>query len=186
MRDEEIVDLYWQRDETAIQETDIRYGKYLLTIAENILNNEEDSREVVNDTYYRAWCTMPDNRPKILSLYLGKIAREKAVDLWRSRHRKKREASEYAVSLSELEDCVSGEPTPEEKAEERLLSEVLNRFLESLSKEDRAAFLGRYYYAYPIRSIAGYLHMSESGVKKRLKKLRLKLKELLTAEGFHV
>ena len=88
MLDREIVEMYWQRNEDAIPETEKKYGSYLLKIAANILSDAEDSREVVNDTYYRAWCTMPDNRPEKLNLYLAKITRDLSIDIWRTRRRK--------------------------------------------------------------------------------------------------
>jgi RNA polymerase sigma-70 factor (ECF subfamily) len=186
MQDDEIVELYWQRDEQAIRETDAVYGAYLLKIAGNILNDEGDSQEVVNDTYFKAWCTMPENRPRYLSLYLAKIARQTAIDIWRSRHRDKRKALEYAVSLEELTDVVSGAETPEELAEAAALRESIEAFLKTLAPEARTAFVGRYYYADSVKDIAGYLWVSESKVKNLLFSVRKKLKEWLKTEGFTV
>ena len=108
MEDEQIVSLYWDRDENAIRETEIKYDRYLTKIAYNILNNTEDSRESVNDTYLAAWDSMPPHKPSILSAYLAKLTRRISIDCFRYRTRDKRMASEYAVSLSELGDCVSG------------------------------------------------------------------------------
>ena len=111
MEDEAIVRLYWQRDEGAIRETRDKYGNYLTKIAWNILANHEDSEESVNDTYLRAWDSMPPQKPGILSTYLGKITRQLSIDLYRKKHRQKRGGSDYALSLTELEDCVSGGDT---------------------------------------------------------------------------
>ena len=91
MRDEAIVGLYWQRDENAIQETERKYGRYLSKIAYNVLADPEDSKESVNDTYLKAWNSMPPHRPEVLSTYLGKITRQLSIDMFRGRNRKKPE-----------------------------------------------------------------------------------------------
>ena len=99
MKDAEIVDLYWERNEAAIQQTQQKYGAYLSKVAYNILSDFEESRECVNDTYLKAWNSMPTHRPSVLSTYLGKIARQISIDLFRKKNSVKRYASEYAVSL---------------------------------------------------------------------------------------
>lgn len=125
MKDETIVSLYWQRDESAIQETELKYGHYLTKIAHNILSDVEDSRESVNDTYLKAWNSMPPHRPETLSVYLEKITRQLSIDMFRKRNRKKRQASEYALSLSELEECVFGGDVTERDVEMHLLGEAI-------------------------------------------------------------
>ena len=129
MQDEMIVALYWQRDENAISETERKYGRYLTKIAHNILSDWEDSRETVNDTYLKAWNSMPTHKPSILSTYLGKITRQLSIDAFRTRNRDKRKHSEYAVSLSELEDCISGSETTEQSIELKLLAEAINTYV---------------------------------------------------------
>ena len=114
MEDRDIVTLYWQRDQEAIRQTDRQYGRYLSSIAFGILADREDSRETVNDTYLRAWDSMPPHRPQVLATYLGRITRQLSIDRWRTRGRAKRGGSQYALSLEELGDCVSGAATPEE------------------------------------------------------------------------
>ena len=89
MKDSEIVDLYWDRNEYAIQQTQIKYGAYLSKVAYNVLADYEDSKECVNDTYLVAWNSMPTNRPSILSTYLGKITRQISIDAFRKKNRKK-------------------------------------------------------------------------------------------------
>ena len=126
MQDEMIVDLYWKRDESAISETERKYGRYLSKIAYNILSDWEDSKEAVNDTYLKAWNSMPTHKPSVLSTYLGKITRQLSIDAFRTRNRDKRKHSEYAVSLSELEDCISGSETTEQSIELKLLAEAIN------------------------------------------------------------
>lgn len=184
MEDVQIVALYWERDEHAISETEKKYDRYLLKIANNILNNQEDSRESVNDTYLAAWNSMPPHRPGVLSAYLAKLTRRISIDCFRYRTRNKRMASEYAVSLSELSDCVSGGNTTEEIVNARALADAIGVYLRLQSKETQAAFLGRYYFLDPVKEIAAYLGMSESKVKSLLYRTRLGLKEYLEKEGF--
>ena len=114
MTDAQIVELYHARDEKAIRETQTKYQKYLIKIAFNVLHDSADSEESVNDTYLAAWNSMPPHKPAVLSAYLGKLTRRISIDLFRKKNRQKRKGSEYAVSLTELEECVSGGETPEE------------------------------------------------------------------------
>ena len=184
MQDDKIVALYWQRNEAAIVETEQKYGRYLSKIAYNILADFEDSKECVNDTYLRAWNSMPPNRPKVLATYIGKITRQISIDRFRSRNRVKRQASEYALSLAELEDCVSGSDGTEQVVDIHLLAEAINAYLYSLSPEARNTFVGRYYYMDSIREVASYYGMSESKVKSMLYRTRKGLKVYLEQEGF--
>lgn len=186
MKDEQIVSLYWDRDERAIRETETKYDRYLNKIAYNILNDAEDSRESVNDTYLAAWNSMPPHRPSALSTYLAKLTRRISIDRFRYRTRDKRMASEYAVSLSELGDCVSGGNTTEEAVNAKLLADAIGIFLRLQSKEARTAFIGRYYFLDPIREVADYCGISESKAKTLLYRTRQALKEYLIKEGFPV
>ena len=186
MEDERIVSLYWDRDESAIRETEKKYDRYLTKIAYNILNNLEDSRESVNDTYLAAWDSIPPHRPSVLSAYLAKLTRRISIDCFRYRTRDKRMASEYAVSLSELGDCVSGGNTTEELVNVKLLADTIGIFLRLQSEDARTAFIGRYYFLDSIREIASYSGMSESKIKSLLHRTRLNLKAYLEKEGFCV
>ena len=184
MEDQKIVDLYWERNETAIRETEIKYDYYLTKIAYNILNDTEDSRESVNDTYLAAWNSMPPQRPAVLSTYLGKLTRRISIDRFRYHNREKRQASQYALSLSELDECVSGGNTTEEAINLKLLGEAIGRYLCTLPQEARVVFVGRYYYLDPLKEIAAYCGMTESKCKSLLHRTRLGLKAYLTKEGF--
>lgn len=135
MRDDVIVDMYWKREEAAIRETELKYGRYLAKIARNILADEEDGRESDNDTYLKAWNSMPPHRPDVLSTYLGRITRQ--LDIFRRRNRIKRQASEYAISFSELEDCVSGGDVTGQEVEGHLLAEAIGAYLRTLTPEAR-------------------------------------------------
>ena len=184
MQDDQIIDLYWQRDEAAIQETQQKYEAYLMKIANNILSNLEDSKENVNDTYLKAWNSIPPHKPSILSTYLGKITRQGAIDMFRSRNRQKRQASQYALSLSELEECISDGNTTQQNADFHLLAEAINAYLYTLSPEARTTFVGRYYYMDSIKDVAAYYGMSEAKTKSMLHRTRKGLKNYLEQEGF--
>lgn len=184
MEDEQIVSLYWDRNERAIQETETKYDRYLTKIAYNILANHEDSRESVNDTYLAAWDSMPPHRPSVLSAYLAKLTRRISIDCFRYRTRDKRLGSEYAISLSELGDCVSGGNTTEEIVNVKLLADAIGIYLRTQSAEARNAFIGRYYFLDSLREVSAYLGISESKCKTLLYRTRLGLKAYLEKEGF--
>ena len=184
MTEEEIIDLYWQRNETAIRETETKYDRYLTKIAYNILSDLEDSRESVNDTYLAAWNSMPPHRPGVLSTYLGKIVRQTAIDRYRSQHRQKRNGGEYALSLSELQECISDGDKTAEEADAKLLGESISRFLKTQKKEARTVFVQRYYFSDPIRAIAQRHGISEAKATSLLHRTRLALREHLQMEGF--
>lgn len=184
MEDDLIVSLYWNRDEQAIGETEKKYGRYLVKIAYNILSDLEDSKESVNDTYLKAWDSIPPHKPSVLSTYLGKITREVSIDIFRKCTSAKRQASTYAISLSELEECVSGGDTTMQDVDLHALVETINTFLRTLSPEARNTFVGRYYFMDSIREIASYYGMSEAKVKSMLHRTRIGLKANLEQEGY--
>lgn len=184
MEDEKIVSLYWERSEDAIRETEIKYDRYLFKIAQNILNDREDSRESVSDTYLAAWNSMPPHRPGVLSAYLAKLTRRISIDRFRYRTRQKREASEYTISLSELSECVSGDNSAEEIVNAKLLADCIGIYLRTQSDEARTAFLGRYYFLDSVREVAAYCGITESKCKTLLHRTRVGLKEYLRKEGF--
>ena len=186
MRDDEIVTLYWKRDERAIQETKNEYGRYLFKIANNILLDFEDSQESVNDTYLAAWNSMPPQRPSVLSTYLGKLTRRISIDIFRKKNREKRRASEYALSLDELQECISGGNMLEEEVEVKLLAKAINEFLRMQPEEARDLFIGRYYFLDSLKDVARYCGMSESKAKTVLFRTRCNLKAHLEKEGFLV
>ena len=186
MEDEKIVSLYWQRDEAAIYETERKYGRYLTRIAHNILNDLEDSRESVNDTYYAAWNSIPPQRPQMLTTYLGKLTRRISIDMLRKRTRDKRGGTEYTLSISELEGTLSAGNTTEEAMDEKLLGEAISNFLRDLSPDARNTFIGRYFFMDPLAEVARYCGMSESKAKSMLFRTRRKLKDYLLKEGFAV
>ncbi len=184
MEDHRIVALYWQRSQDAIHHTQEKYQSYLTKVSYNILADHEDSLECVNDTYLAAWNSMPPQKPSILSTYLAKITRQISIDRYRKRHTAKRQASEYALSLAELETLVSGGSTPEEVLDAHLLDEAISRFLGTLSSDARNLFLGRYYFFDPLKEVADYCGMSQAKAKSMLFRTRQSLKAYLIKEGF--
>lgn len=183
MRDTDIVKLYWDRDERAIKETDATYGNYLLKIAKNILADTEDGKECVNDTYVKAWHSMPPQKPTVLSAYLGKLTRELSIDRIRTKSRQKRGGSQYTVALDELRDVIADGDTTAGTAEMHLLAESIGAFLQTLPLPTRHIFVGRYFFLDSIRDIAAYCHMGESNVKTTLHRTRKALKAHLEQEG---
>jgi len=140
--------------------------------------------ESVNDTYLHAWNSMPPHRPSILSTYLAKITRRVSIDIFRRNHRQKRQASQYALSLTELSECISHGNTTEEMTDIRLLSQAINSYLRSLPEEPRTLFIARYYFLDSLKEAAALCHMTESKAKSMLHRTRQGLKTHLQQEGF--
>ena len=184
MEDSQIVALYFDRNEAAIDQKEKKYGRYLVKIAFNILADREDSQESVNDTYLAAWNSIPPNRPQILSTYLGKLTRRISIDLLRKRTAQKRGPGEYALSLDELDSCITGGDTTQQAVECQQLAQAIESYLRALGQEARNVFIARYYFLDPIKKIAGYCHITESKVKILLHRTRQGLREHLQKEGF--
>ena len=182
MEDQQIIDLYWERSEEAIAQTHRKYGRYCHTIAYNILQNDPDSEECVSDTYFKLWSIIPPRRPSLLSALLGKITRNLALDRCKYNRAEKRGGGQVALALEELVECV-GSGSVEERMENRLLAELLNRFLDSLSQKNRQIFMLRDWYFCTVQQIADSLGLSDSGVKMSLLRARRQLKALLEKEG---
>ena len=184
MDDELIVRLYWDRSESAISETDRKYGAYCNSIAYGILQNKEDAEESVSDTYMDAWNSMPPHHPSILATFLGKITRRISIDRWRSKTRLKRGGGEIDLALEELEQCIAGGQSPEQEIEQKKLAQAINDFLDELPVQERRVFLARYWYMDSIREIAAHFKFSQSKVLSMLFRTRNKLRQHLEKEGY--
>lgn len=184
MQDSEIVDLYFRRDETAVGETQRKYEKYCMYIANNILRCREDAEECTNDAYCRLWELIPPARPEKLSTFLAKIVRGLAVDRLRSRQAFKRGGSDALLALDELEECVGDAAADLDHS--ITLKDSINRFLGELPRDARVIFLQRYWYMCSVRDIARDLGFSESKVKTTLLRTRDRLRQHLEKEGFSV
>lgn len=183
MDDSRIVELYWNRSEQAIGETDQKYGKYCYRIAYNILASKEDSEETVSDTYMTAWNTIPPRRPSVLATFLGKITRRLSIDRWRTRSAYKRGGGQMALALEELEDCIASPESVEQTYAKKELLAAYKRFVERLPVTERRVFLLRYWYLDSIGDIAQKYGFSESKVKSMLHRTRQKLNRCLAEEG---
>ena len=185
MDDSMIIEMYWNRNENAIQETDRKYGNYCFTIANNILDSKEDSDECVNDTWLRVWNVIPPKKPDRFRLFLAKITRNLSFDRYRNKNTVKR-SGEMLYILDELSECVSGGNTTDNEVDLKLLSESINSFLKTLSQRDRIIFLKRYFYAAPYAKIAEETGISANNAAAIISRTRSKLREYLIKEGFEV
>lgn len=184
MTDEQIIALYWERSERAIAETQDRYGRYLLTVARGILTDERTCEEVVNDTYAKAWTSIPPQRPDPLKGFFARITRQISINRLKESARQKRGGGQYDLALEELLQCVPA--SGEDLAEVTALRDGLNRFLRQLPQEKRRVFIRRYWYLDSVSQIAGQYGISESKVKSMLMRTREQLREFLKKEGFFV
>lgn len=183
MDDRQIIALYNERSEAALSETAKKYGRYCRSIAYNILSNEEDCEECVNDTWLKAWENIPPQCPDSLPAFLGRITRNLALNRYKHNTREKRGGGQTPLVLEELADCIPGGSNAETAAEEALLVDVLNRFLDGLPVQKRKIFLRRYWYMSSVKEIAADFGLSESNVKMTLLRTRSKLKQTLEKEG---
>lgn len=186
MDDNKIVDLYWERSEKAIAETSTKCGRYCHYIAYNILQNYEDSEECVNDTYIKAWNSMPSHRPNRLSTFLGKITRNLSLNRYEKNTSQKRGAGQMPLVLDELQECVPSFSSVEKAIDDITLKDVLNKFLSKMALENRIIFMQRYWYMCSIKEIASEHKYSESKVKMILFRARNDLKLFLEKEGIEL
>ena len=184
MEDEQIVALYWQRDERAIRETDIKYKKFLLSLANNILNDLRDSEECLNDTYAGAWNAIPPAKPVLLRAFLGTIMRRAAINRFHANRTQKRVASEFAVSLSELGDFIADGTDMEREMETKELAKTISDFVRKLPDRQMYIFIGRFYIADPLSKLAGELGCSLSTVKREIEAIKKDLRKHLEREGY--
>lgn len=183
MDDRNIVELFLQRSEEAILETDIKYGRYCHRIAYNILGNDEDSEECVNDTLMRIWGSIPPNEPKSLSAFAGKITRNLALDKLRQKKSDKRGNGEVALVLDELSECISGRDEISRREDSAEITAALDSFLERLNSVERGVFMRRYWLMEPIADIAHRYDISVSKTTTMLFRLRESLKKHFMKEG---
>ena len=186
MDDLKIVELYWQRDEQALQKTEEKYHAYCHSIAFSILQNREDSEECVNDTWLAAWQSIPPHRPRMLRTYLGKITRRLSLKRYRSLTADKRGGGEVVLALEELAECIPDVHTPADELENDRLGKVINDFLDTLPDTEMRVFVCRYWHLDPIDTIARRFGFSTSKVTSMLYRTRQKLSILLRKENIEV
>lgn len=182
MDDRQIIELFWERSEDAISQTEQKHGRFCRSIAYNILHNDEDSEECVSDTYLKAWDEMPPKRPEKLRAFLGRITRNISLHRYEYKYAQKRGGGEIALALDELGECIPSAENVENTVEDAELAARLNRFLAALAPQSRIIFVRRYWYLYSIKEIAAQLGVSESKVKTTLFRTRNALRTLLEKE----
>ena len=182
MEDPQIIELYFARDEQAIRETEVKYGKLCHRIAYNILNNREDAEECVNDTYVGVWNAIPPARPERFLPFVCKIARNLALKRLEFLTREKRSRA-VLVSLHELEDVLPDDRIPPDLQDEEI-GRLIGDFLREQKEDVRNVFVRKYFYFDSIAEIAERYAFTESKVKNMLFHTRNKLKVYLTKKGF--
>ena len=183
MDDRDIIALYFARNEDAIKHTASKYGAYVKGVSTSILRNESDAEECVNDTWLKAWNSIPPRNPPSLKVYLGRLVRHLSIDRLRTLTRIKRNR-ELEVALDELAECAAPEELPE--ADMTALTDALNEFLDGLDAPDRRLFVGRYWHLYPVAALAQAYGLTANNVSVRLHRMREKLRKHLTERGFSV
>lgn len=184
MDDWEIIELYFERDEQAIKETDAKYGKLCNSIAYNILNNHEDSEECVNDTYVGMWNAIPPTRPGNFMAFVCKITRNLSLKRLEFMKREKRSAN-VLLSLDELADILPDERYATDIRDEDV-GKLISSFLRGQKDDARKVFVRKYYFFDSIEEIARRYSFTESKVKNMLFYTRKKLKNYLIQEGVEV
>lgn len=183
MEDKEIIDLYLDRDETAISATARKYGNYCYSVAYNILYNKEDAEESVNDTYLGAWNSIPPHEPEVLSSFLGKITRYVSLKRCRDKQAQKRGGGDFSLVYEELADCIPANHDIDATLEAKEIATHINTFLSALPATERHIFVCRYWYFDSIASISRQFGFRETKVKSLLFRTRTKLRDKLKKEG---
>ena len=184
LSDEQIIGLYFDRNESAISETDSKYGAYCNRVAFNVLRDSFESEECVSDTWLHAWNSMPPQRPNILRAFLAKITRNLALNRYEANHAQKRGSGETESCLDELAECVSGGGDPLDDAAAAELSKVISSFLKSLPERDACIMVRRFFYTESVKEIAAMYGMTPNAVSVTLNRGKTKLKDYLEKEGY--
>lgn len=182
MEDLKIIELFYKRSEQAIIELSNKYGTISRKVANNILNNRQDTEECLNDAYLGAWNTIPPQNPNPLLTYICRIVRNLAIKRYHTNTAAKRN-SIYDIALDELENCFPSSATVENEWEARETVESIDRFLASLDRDSRVMFVQRYWYSSSITELAELFHTSKHNVSVRLSRIRAKLRKHLIKEG---
>ena len=185
MTDSEIIALFFERSEQAIAALSERYGSLLTHTALSILRDEQDAEECVSDGYLAIWNTVPPRRPSPLAGYALRIVRNLSLSRLRKRSAQKRDSA-YDLALDELSELLSGAQSVEDAADARELGRCIDRFLDTLPKEDRILFLRRYWFGESVRELAVSLDLNENQISVRLFRIRGRLKQYLEKEGIAV
>lgn len=184
MEDTKILDLYWQRDQEAIVQTDLKYGAYCGAIAQNILHDHQDTEECVNDTWMQAWDSIPPARPSVLRLFLARITRNLSINRYYARQSKKRGGGQTPLVLEELAECLTDRSDVESTYEAKALEECIAQFVRSLPEREANLFVRRYFYVESVAAIGKRYGMTDNHVMVSLSRTRKKMKLHLEQEGY--
>lgn len=184
--DEQIIELYWQRNENAIQETDKKYGQFLFRIAYNILHDRLDCEECQNDTYLDVWKAIPPTRPTVFPAFITKIMRRIALDRYKEKTAKRRIPSEYTVSMEDIKDTLHSNETVDSEYAVEELGKIISDYVRSLTDRQRYIFIDRFYLAEPVETIASDLAISVPTVYREIDKIKQGLKTYLESNEVYV
>ncbi len=184
MKDSEIINLYFERNEEAIEMTCKKYGAYCKTIAENILKNPEDSEECVSSALLRLWNSVPPEKPENLKIFLAKITRNIALNVLKAKSAEKRGGKEDFITFDELSECIPAKNSVEESFDAAELEKVVNDFAKKLPEKERNIFIRRYFFFESPKEIGERYAFSENRVSVILHRIRKKLRKYLKKEGF--
>ena len=178
MEDAGIIELFFERSEQGIRELDIKYGKACRKLSYNIVNDRQDAEECVNDAYLGAWNAIPPVKPDPLLTYICKIVRNISLNLYHRKEAAKR-SSRYTIAMEEIEACIAATNAVEAEIEAVELAHIIERFLDTLTVENRVLFMRRYWFSDSCRDIAGFMGLTEKNVSVRLIRIREKLRQYL-------
>lgn len=184
--DEQIIELYWQRNENAIQETDKKYGQFLFRIAYNILHDRLDCEECQNDTYLDVWKAIPPTRPTVFPAFITKIMRRIALDRYKEKTAKRRIPSEYTVSMEDIKDTLHSNETVDSEYAVEELGKTISDYVRSLTDRQRYIFIDRFYLAEPVETIAADLSISVSTIYREIENIKQGLKTYLERNEVYV
>lgn len=182
LEDEQIIALYFARDERALTETSSKYGTLCRSLGMRILGNRQDAEECCNDVLLRVWNAIPPEHPRHFAAYLVKLTRNAALNLYEKLHAEKRGGNQTALVLDELAECLPAPDDIEAQISEAETAALLRGFLQTLPEETRSIFVLRYVHMLPVKEIAAKLRISVSKVKVSLHRTRNALKEYLGGE----
>ena len=178
INDEKIIEMFFNRDQQAIHELDMKYGKIFRNLSYNVVNSRLDAEECVNDAYLGAWNAIPPVHPNSLLTYIVKIVRNVSLKIYWRKEATKRNGH-YTIALAEIEDCIAGQKTVEDEIETKELARLIEAFLNTLTVKERVIFMRRYAYADTYADIAKRVGISEKNVSVRLTLIRQKMKQYL-------
>ena len=182
MDDSQIIDLFFARSELAISELDDKYGKVCHKLANNILGNTQDAEECVNDTYLGTWNAIPPQRPDPLLSFVCVLVRRYSIMRYRANTAMKRNSS-YDACMEEIENCIAAPGRVEDHYEAKVLARTIERFLDTLNRENRVIFMRRYWYSDSYAAIAALTGLTEKNVSVRLARVRKQLRDYLMKQG---